>query len=99
MHLETLVDARNSAENAVTSFNKEFPALTNGDPDLTKASPQDLRTYITLLAAASVAIGKYVDWLRVLSGAELAVIDGKTSLEDIYASERKVARTDARDPM
>ena len=99
MHLETLVDARNSAENAVTSFNREFPALTNGDPDLTKASPQDLRTYITLLATASVAIGKYVDWLRVLSGAELAVIDGKTDLEDIYASERKVARTDARDPM
>jgi hypothetical protein len=99
MHLETLVDARNSAENAVTSFNREFPALANGDPDLTKASPQDLRTYITLLATASVAIGRYVDWVRVLSGAELAVIDGKTDLEDIYASERKVARTDARDPM
>jgi hypothetical protein len=99
MHLETLVDARNSAENAVTSFNREFPALAKGDPDLTKASPQDLRTYITLLATASVAIGRYVDWVRVLSGAELAVIDGKTDLEDIYASERKVARTDTRDPM
>jgi hypothetical protein len=46
-----------------------------------------------------VAIGRYVDWVRVLSGAELAVIDGKTDLEDIYASERKVARTDTRDPM
>jgi hypothetical protein len=46
-----------------------------------------------------VAIGRYVDWVRVLSGAELAVIDGKTDLEDIYASERKIVRTDTRDPM
>jgi len=77
----------------------EIPALANGDPDLAKASPQDLRTYISLLAATSVAISRYIVWLRVLSGAELAVIDGKTILEDIYTSEKKVAGTDVGNPM
>jgi hypothetical protein len=33
----------------------------------------------------------YVRWLRSINGAESAVIDGKTSLEEIYASERKIS--------
>jgi hypothetical protein len=98
-HLETSLDARNRAEDAVRSFNREFPALANSGPDLTKASAQDLRTYLTLLSAASVAFDSYVYWLRTLSGAEQAVIDGNTSLDDIYASERKLMGTGVRDPM
>jgi hypothetical protein len=98
-HVEAFADARNRAEDAVKSFNREFPALPSGDPDLTTAPSQDLRRYLTLLTAASAAIDRYVVWLRVLTGAELAISDGKTSLEDIYASERKIAETDLRSSM
>jgi hypothetical protein len=32
--------------------------------------------------------------LRIISGAESAIVDGKISLDEIYASERKVAGGD-----
>jgi hypothetical protein len=93
-HVEALDYAKNTAESGIRSFNREFPALLNGDPDLSKASAQDLHTYLTLLTTTYEAVATYIHWIRVLTGAELAIIDGKTNLEDIYASERTVANGD-----
>jgi len=87
-YVQTQSDDVKRADDTVRSFNMEFPALPNGSPDFSKASPQDLRTYLTVLTVAHVAINRYVLWLRILSGAEMAVIDGKTTLNDLYASER-----------
>jgi hypothetical protein len=96
-HLETSLDARTKAEDAVRSFNREFAAAANGSMDLSKVSAEDQRRYLGLLSGASVAFDTYVYWLRTLIGAEQAVIAGKTSLGDIYASEAKLIRS--RDPM
>jgi hypothetical protein len=46
------------------------------------------------LTTAYEAVATYIHWIRVLTGAELAIIDGKTNLEEIYASERKVTNGD-----
>lgn len=86
-----LSDARRAAEDAVRSFNRELPAFADGNPDFGKASPQDLRRYLTLLTAAYVVNDRYAHWLRMLHGAVVAVLDGKTKIEDLYASEAKIA--------
>jgi hypothetical protein len=90
-HLDTWDVAKDAARHAVKSFNLRFPALPNGDPDLSDASLDDLRTYLGLLTTAHEAIDVYVYWLRIIIGAESAIIDGTTSLEEIYASERKIS--------
>jgi hypothetical protein len=90
-HLDTWDVAKDAARHAVNSFNLRFPALPNGDPDLSDASLEDLRTYLGMLTTACEQINVYVRWLRIINGAESAVIDGKTSLQEIYASERKTS--------
>jgi hypothetical protein len=91
MHLDELEFAKNTAARAVRSFNREFPVLPNGGADLSNASPEDLHTYLGLLSNAYEAIDSYIHWLRIITGAESSVVDGKTSLDDIYASERKAS--------
>jgi hypothetical protein len=88
-HLEEMEAAKNTARYAVRSFNREFPPLANGDPDLSNASSQDLRTYLGLLTTTDEAIEAYIHWLRIIIGAESAVVDGQINLDEIYASERK----------
>ena len=85
-HLEISLEARSKAEDAVRSFHRDF-TLANHERDFSKASAQDQRTYLGLLSNASVAFDRYLYWVRAVIGTEQAVIDGKTSLADIYASE------------
>jgi hypothetical protein len=73
---------------------REFPVLPNGDLDFSGATPEDLHTYLRLLTTACEAIDVYSHWLCVLIGAASAVVDGKTRLDEIYASERKAAGGD-----
>jgi len=94
-HLEEMEVAKNAARYSVKSFNREFPPLANGDPDLANASSEELHTYLGLLANAYEAIAAYIHWLRIISGAESAIVDGKMSLVEIYASERRVAGGDS----
>jgi len=93
-HLEEMEAAKNAARYAVKSFNREFPPLPNGDPDLSSASSEELHTYLGLLTTAYEAIEAYIHWLRIINGAESAVVDGKINLDEIYASERKTAGGD-----
>jgi hypothetical protein len=46
-----------------------------------------------------MAIDRYVYWLRALGGSETTVIEVKTNLDDIYASEKVFMGTGVRDPM
>jgi hypothetical protein len=93
-HLDEMEVVKNTARYAVKSFNREFAPLPNGDPDFSNASPEDLHTYLGLLTTAYEAIEAYIHWLRVMMGAESAVVDGKINLDEIYASERKTAGGD-----
>jgi hypothetical protein len=93
-HLEEIEAVKNRARYAVKSFNREFTPLPNGDPDLSNASLEDLHAYLGLLTTAYEAIEEYIHWLRIIIGAESAVVDGKISLDEIYASERKTGGGD-----
>jgi hypothetical protein len=93
-HLDEMEVVKNTARYAVKSFNREFPPLPNGDPDLSNASSEDLHTYLGLLTTAYEAIEAYIHWLRIINGAESAVVDGKINLDEIYASERKTGGGD-----
>lgn len=70
------------------SFTRRFPSLPGGQPDFSKASPEDMRTYLSLLTDEAEASTNYIGWVRILKGAETGVIAGQTNLEDIYNSER-----------
>ena len=94
-HLDEMEVVKNTARYAVKSFNREFPPLPNGDPDLANASSEDLHTYLGLLTSAYEAIDGYIHWLRIIGGAESAIVDGNTSLVEIYSSERKAAGGDS----
>jgi hypothetical protein len=98
-HLDEAEAEKNTAERAVRSFNREFPALPDGSPDLGGASPEDLHTYLRLLSTAYEAMGNYLYWLDILTGAESAVAAGKTTLADIYAAERQASERDAQHSM
>ena len=93
-HLEEMEVVKNTARYAVKSFNREFSPLPDGDPDLSNASSEDLHTYLVLLTTADEAIEAYIHWLRIMIGAESALADGKITLDEIYASERKTGAGD-----
>ena len=93
-HLEEMEVVKNAARYAVKSFNREFSPLPNGDPDFSSASSEDLHTYLGLLTTAYEAIEAYIHWLRIMIGAESAVVGGKINLDEIYASERKAGGGD-----
>jgi len=97
--VEVLDHERDQAEGGVRRFQGRFPTGKDGAPDLSKASAEELRTYLGLLTAETDATYKYLTWIRLLIGAETSVQAGKTNLEDIYASERNAAgHSDVSDP-
>jgi hypothetical protein len=90
---------RSKAESDLRRFNGGFLALSNGQPDFGQASPQQMQTYLALLTAELDSVHAYLNWIRLLIGAESAVCAGKTSLEDIYRAERDAAQVkDSEDP-
>lgn len=87
-HLDSYVEDSGRAKSAVRSFNGQLPILANGEPDFSVLSRDDLRKYLLLLSDTARANEQYREWLGVLTGAENAVVAGKSDLSDIYASER-----------
>lgn len=99
-HLESYLQDSKKAEDAARGFNRQFPTLPDGEPDFSGASRQDLRDDLVLLTNAANSIDGYKTWLRVLIGAEEAVVAEKDDPNEIYASERKAGVGDVmRDPM
>jgi hypothetical protein len=94
-HLDEMEAVKNTARYAVKSFNREFSSLLNGDPDFSNASSDDLQTYLGLLTTAYEGIEAYIHWLRIMIGAESAVVGGEINLDEIYASERKAGGGDS----
>ena len=94
-HVEEMETEKNTARYAVKSFNRRFPLQSNGVPDLSNASIEDLREYLGLLTTAHTSVEAYVHWLRIIIGAESAVAAGNYRLEDIYAAERKAGSGDS----
>ena len=87
-HSDGLIEDLAKNMTNLRSFAEKFPRLSDGSADLTSIH-EDLQTYLGLLTAVEVAASNYRHWVRILTGAELAVRDGKTKLEEIYASESK----------
>ena len=96
-HVDALNERRAEAESSVVSLVRRLPELPDGSPDFSVISRPDLQEYLSLLAKATEAIGNSRTWLRVLIGAEQAVLKGQVALNDIYASERKAAVGDVQD--
>ena len=88
VRVETLGIQQNAKHQELRSFVRQFPVLANGAPDFSRATPADLRTYLTLLTVTTDATQAYRLWIRNIIGAETAVLDGKTRLEDLYSAER-----------
>ncbi len=93
--VEMLDRDRDLAESGMGRFHARFPTGKDGAPDLSRASPEDLRTYLGLLTAEIDATSRYLTWIRLLIGAETSIQAGKTDLEDIYAAERKASGSEA----
>ena len=99
-HLESYLQDSNKAEDAARGFNRQLPTMSDGGPDFSVASRQDLRDDLVLLTNAATSIDRYKTWLRILIGAEEAVVAGKDDPNDIYASERKAGVGDVmHEPM
>ena len=72
-----------------TAFEREFPGA-NPDPDLSQASPADLRQYLHILTQEQVAV-YYVDRMVAgLSGAEAIILKGSYDAREIRNSEQNL---------
>jgi hypothetical protein len=61
--------------------------------DFTKASPEDLRTYLGLVTSEAEATNILQEWDRNIQGAEETNLHGDLRLEAILAAEKKSAAT------
>lgn len=70
------------------AFEHEFPSL-NGSPDLSHASADDLRKYLSLLTEEQLAI-HYIDLMIAgMHGAESAILQGNFDLKQIQTAEKE----------
>ncbi len=58
--------------------------------DFSKASAEDLRTYLGLLFAEAEATRMLQEWNLNIQGAEETILQGDLRLEAILAAERKL---------
>jgi hypothetical protein len=87
-HLDQYVGDSERSQAELSRFLSSLPSLPDGQPDFRKARPEDLHRYLDLLTKSQMETANSVVWLRILRGAETAVLDGKTKPENIYAVER-----------
>jgi hypothetical protein len=83
------------------SYEKQFTArhklrdletkmtLMANDPDFSKATPEDLKTYLAMLIDTRSAVGDFRYWCRQLRGADLAILAGELDVKKIETSERQ----------
>jgi hypothetical protein len=69
-------------------FLATFPSLPDGGQDLSVASPEDLRRYLTLLTAQLETTLRALTSLHQVRGAVRSVAGGETRLNAIYQAER-----------
>ena len=89
--VDIFYDAWRAAESKRLQLEKIFPHSTD-NPDFTKASVEDLRTYLSLLVAEAEATRTLREWRNHnLIGAEETILSGNLRLEDIFAAEKAAA--------
>ena len=70
------------------AFEREFPSL-NGAPDLSHASADDVRNYLSLLTEEQLAINYIGIMVARMHGAESAILQGNFDLKQIQAAEKE----------
>jgi len=70
------------------AFEHEFPSL-NGSPDLSHASADDVRNYLSLLTEEQLAIDYIGLMVARMHGAESAILQGNFDLKQIQAAEKE----------
>jgi hypothetical protein len=81
-------DTWRSAKNKRDQLEKQFPQLSNGEADFSKATPDDLRAYLSLLMAEMGTANTFKTWNNELIGAEETISSGNLNLEAIFAAEK-----------
>jgi hypothetical protein len=88
--VDAFYDAWRAAESKRLQFERMYPRSAD-NPDFSKASSEDLRTYLSLLTAEAEATRILLEWNYNLVGAEETIFNGNLRLEDILAAEKAAA--------
>jgi hypothetical protein len=86
--IDVFYDEWRKAQSKRLQFERQYPRHSVDSTDFTKASPEDLRTYLGLLTAEAEATHILQEWDRNLQGAEESILHGDLRLEAILAAER-----------
>jgi len=90
--VDIFYDAWRTAQSKRLQFEGQFPPRASGTSDLTKASAEDLRTYLGLLTAEAEATRIFQEWVLNLRGTEETILSGNLKLEAIFAAEKAAAK-------
>ena len=63
--------------------------LVSDDPNFSKATSEELQTYLTALIDTRSAVDEFLYWSRQLRGAQVAILAGERDLKKIEASEHQ----------
>lgn len=90
--IDVFYDEWRAAQSKRLQFERQYPRRpVVNTTDLSKASAQDLRTYLGLLTAEAEATHVFQEWDRNIQGAEETILNGDLRLEAILAAEKKSA--------
>ncbi len=87
-----------AAESRRLQFTSIFPRKPDNTIDLSKASPEDLRTYLSLLSAEFESVRIFRIWNRYIFSAQRTILDGDLQLQDIFNAERNAAFPNGYNP-
>ena len=89
--IDVCYDEWRKAQSKRLQFERQYPRHSVDSADFTKASPEDLRTYLGLLTAEAETTSILQEWDRNIQGAEESILNGDLRLESILAAEKKAA--------
>ena len=81
-------DKQFAARHKLRDLETKMTLMAN-DPDFSKATPEDLKTYLATLIDTRSAVGDFRYWCRQLRGADLAILAGELDVKKIETSERQ----------
>jgi hypothetical protein len=87
-----------TAESNRIQFTKQFPHNPDGSVDLSRASREDMRTYLALLSAEFDSVRIFQIWNRYMLSAQETILSGNFQLQDIFNAERKGASPNGYNP-
>jgi hypothetical protein len=91
LKIDAVYDEWRKAQSKRLQFERQYPWDSVDKTDFTKASAEDLRTYLGLLTAEAEATDILQEWDRNIQGAEETILHGDLRLEAILAAEKRSA--------